>query len=558
MRTFVALSFFVSGCSLIVDTDPGSDPGGSDAGARSDSGRNDGGGVECPGGCDDGIACTVDACATGVCRSEPEDALCAEGERCQTGTGCVPVMCTEDSQCDNGSFCDGTERCAPMSPGADPRTGCAAGEPPRCDDDVACTADRCDDESSRCISEADHGLCDDGIDCTSDRCDSARGCFSSPDDSLCGTFCSLGVCDPEAGCIDGEPRDCEDGTPCTRDSCDEDAMMCVATPLDADGDGAPALTVGGSRCEDGTDCDDDDASVHPGADELCNRDDDDCDGTIDEGCVALPDTCATARELRLGAGGTASASGTLVDFEADYGNPCSRTGAPDAVYYLDIPRASDVVIDTIGSVADTVLAVGTTCSSTGFRLGCDNDYDGGETTESRVFVHRIEPGAGSASVRLFILVDGFEPSSTEAFTLNVRVTAAAPDTCRGGPIDISGGGSVVGFVSGPAIAPMTELGSCQAVGDRPLLEAIATFTGPPSGEITTTTYSDAFDPDVYVREDPCGTGTEVECVAGDGFGVSGYRYATGLSTAVTSGDPYFLFVDGAPGTGGSYFLSYEP
>jgi len=51
-----------------------------------------------------------------------------------------------------------------------------------------------------------------------------------------------------------------------------------AAPTDADGDGYSAVLDGGD------DCDDSDALVHPGADELCNLADDNCDGTADEGC----------------------------------------------------------------------------------------------------------------------------------------------------------------------------------------------------------------------------------------------------------------------------------
>jgi hypothetical protein len=36
------------------------------------------------------------------------------------------------------------------------------------------------------------------------------------------------------------------------------------------------------------DCRDDDASVHPGATEVCNGKDDDCNGVVDDGCPAPP------------------------------------------------------------------------------------------------------------------------------------------------------------------------------------------------------------------------------------------------------------------------------
>ncbi len=49
---------------------------------------------------------------------------------------------------------------------------------------------------------------------------------------------------------------------------------------DADGDGYPAAT----------DCLDSDASVHPGAAEACDGRDNDCDGTVDEGCGEVPCT----------------------------------------------------------------------------------------------------------------------------------------------------------------------------------------------------------------------------------------------------------------------------
>ena len=67
-----------------------------------------------------------------------------------------------------------------------------------------------------------------------------------------------------------EPFDCPDGS--------------TAWAEDADGDGAPAEAI----CESeplAQDCDDTNSSVYPGAVEVCNGMDDDCDGEVDEGFV---------------------------------------------------------------------------------------------------------------------------------------------------------------------------------------------------------------------------------------------------------------------------------
>lgn len=73
-------------------------------------------------------------------------------------------------------------------------------------------------------------------------------------------------------------KPCTNGTVCS-------AGQCVPANTDADGDGSPASV----------DCDDKDRAVHPGAKEICNGKDDDCNGRIDEGFDADGDgftTCA--------------------------------------------------------------------------------------------------------------------------------------------------------------------------------------------------------------------------------------------------------------------------
>ncbi|MBW1871411.1 MAG: putative metal-binding motif-containing protein [Deltaproteobacteria bacterium] len=61
----------------------------------------------------------------------------------------------------------------------------------------------------------------------------------------------------------------------------------------ASGSSLASMTVFRDRDGDGhtedDDCDDDDDQVYPGAAEICNQVDDNCDGTTDEGCDGEPD-----------------------------------------------------------------------------------------------------------------------------------------------------------------------------------------------------------------------------------------------------------------------------
>ncbi|MEC7984751.1 MAG: MopE-related protein [Myxococcota bacterium] len=82
---------------------------------------------------------------------------------------------------------------------------------------------------------------------------------------------------------DGIDNDCDQQT-------DEDGAAGEITYYqDADEDGFGNPSISHSSCEqpagystDLSDCDDDNASIHPGANEYCNSLDDDCDGDIDE------------------------------------------------------------------------------------------------------------------------------------------------------------------------------------------------------------------------------------------------------------------------------------
>jgi streptogramin lyase len=302
--------------------------------------------------CDDGVSCTDDSCDVEEgCVFAPQVGLCDDGidctvDVCDVETGCDHVA--DPRQCAEGQLCrPGDGGCIDPPP-------CDGVDDPRCDDGQDCTADRCDLETGQCVYAADHGACsdgrfcngeeqcgpfvgcvqsfgpacDDGLVCTVDRCDEdADRCERTPDDRLCsdGVFCNgAEVCSLEdKQCIPGVAPTCDDGADCTADLCDAELDACINTPDDAACD--DAMWCNGAErclvregCVDGVapDCDDDDVCtldicdeendrcVHPIPEEICNGEDDDCDGEVDEGVQSPCGDCdVTCLGERIGAFG---------------------------------------------------------------------------------------------------------------------------------------------------------------------------------------------------------------------------------------------------------------
>ncbi|MBI5490009.1 MAG: putative metal-binding motif-containing protein [Deltaproteobacteria bacterium] len=244
-----------------------------DDAADPETGAEDGGGeTVCgpPGVCDDHVSCTEDSC-------DPVAVRCVHVQR--------------GSLCDDGDPCTGAEVC-------DVVLDCIPGTPVDCDDGLACTDDSCLPAT---------GGCEHVLNCTPPQiCDPAGGGCTNPPtcstDADCddGNLCTgVETCSVEGMCRSGTPAACEDGLACSLDRCDPAAAggrgACVAESPDLDGDRHGSLYCLGD------DCDDADGSVFPGAMEICNATDDDCDGATDE-------TFACAR----GTAGTCSAPGGCV------------------------------------------------------------------------------------------------------------------------------------------------------------------------------------------------------------------------------------------------------
>ncbi|MDD5031574.1 MAG: LamG domain-containing protein [Patescibacteria group bacterium] len=89
--------------------------------------------------------------------------------------GTIVPQCAQDSDCDDGLYCNGYEICS--------NNACQAGTTITCDDSIACTMDACDEETDSCAFTPNNNICLPlPYSCTSCSCDSILGCVYFPQD----------------------------------------------------------------------------------------------------------------------------------------------------------------------------------------------------------------------------------------------------------------------------------------------------------------------------------------------------------------------------------------
>ncbi|MFZ5476641.1 MAG: MopE-related protein [Myxococcota bacterium] len=260
-----------------------------------------------------------------------------------------------------------------------------------CDDGDATVSpaatELCDGEDDDCDGAVDEDSADDAptwyADADADGYGSAttstRACAAPS-----AYVAAAGDCDDaDAGANPGEDEACDGDDDDCDGTVDEPGAVDAATWYrdgDADSYGDPSVTTPGCSqpsgyVADASDCDDADATVSPAGTETCDGDDEDCDGTVDEGPVGAPDWYADAD----GDGyGDATTLVEACDAPAGYvanGDDCGDT---DATVSPVGTETCDLVDNDCDGTVDEATAVD---ASTWYA---DTDGDGYGTSSSPV------------------------------------------------------------------------------------------------------------------------------------------------------------------------------
>ncbi|UJR84714.1 nidogen-like domain-containing protein [Sandaracinus amylolyticus] len=208
------------------------------------------------------LAASAAACTTRPEGNDPMDDPCGDGtvtfpELCDDGGDADGDGCSALCFVESGFTCTGS-----------PSVCTEIGEEPVCGNRAIEAGEECDDgtESVECDLDCTRAVCGDGElnRRAGEECDDEN----DVDGDGCSAVCSI------------EPRTCGDGTCDAGETCTNcvpdcaETAACVDCSVDYDGDGAFDSACGG------TDCNDSDPNVHPGATEVpCNRIDEDCSTT---------------------------------------------------------------------------------------------------------------------------------------------------------------------------------------------------------------------------------------------------------------------------------------
>ena len=574
--------------------DAGHDAGPVDTGPVCIDMDHDGFGAACASGpdCND-MNANVSPAGTEVCNGLDDNCNGTIDEGLDTQVFCGVGACrTSVAQCSGGT----THTCTPLAAGTEVCNGiddncngttdegfggmtcgigacqvtvaaCSGGVPPACVPGTP-TPEVCNGLDDNCNTAIDDGLgtiscgrgaclrsvpaCSAGVPGTcvpgmpgSESCNGIDdNCDGVIDDGFGALSCGTGACArTAASCVGGVPMSCTPGTPSAEvcNGIDDDCNGTVDNGFGSISCGVGACLRSTAACVSGVPgtC----TPGSPAASETCmNGIDDNCNGSIDEGCVTCTPpgntVCGSASPYAIGS----TVMGDNTCSSPDIAATCGNLGAGNDSTYSFVSDGSPTrytITMTGPSGYDTVLHahISTTCNASD-EIACNDDF--GTVNVSQLIVDNPPQGT------VYLVADSFNTTTGSTYTLTSSTSVLNNDTC-GSPIAIRANGVYTGTTIGRGneVNPPAGTFTCNLTSNAP--DVFYSITARSNGTITASTCGSGWDTEVYVGT-TCG-GYTVAC--NDDFcGVQ-----STVSWAATAGTTYYIGVDGYSANSGAYTLT---
>jgi hypothetical protein len=304
------------------------------------------------------------ACGLGSCAHSVTACIAGAPQICDPLEGATDEVCDgDDNDCDGDTDEDLADIVCGLGSCAHSFPACIEGAPQICDPLEGATDEVCDGDDNDCDGDTDEDLepiacglgscahsvtacvggapqsCDPLEGATDEVCDGDdNDCDGDTDEELAELDCGLGICAHSVtACVEGAPQSCDPLEGATDEVCDGDDNDCdgdtdeeLAELAELDcGLGICAHSV--TACVGGVPqfCD----PLEGATDEVCDGDDNDCDGDTDEDHLSLPTNCGTS--VCVSSGSTSCVGGEVVDDCAPLPSPagydsdsCSLVSCP--------------------------------------------------------------------------------------------------------------------------------------------------------------------------------------------------------------------------------------